>query len=187
MTARLLTAEQYLAHCTDYPNEKFELFNGQLIAMGTASSNHDVLKAECTRKIGRFFDDNEIDCLAIPETKLTIGNHFFIPDVMIVCKKREQPSFDFNQPIVIIEILSDSTRGNDFTIKLNEYQKIANLQEYLVIEQDLVQAYHYSQRSHWKATVMTLGDTLTFESIGFSMPLSDLYKYVEFRSPQIPH
>ncbi|UOP05083.1 Uma2 family endonuclease [Conchiformibius kuhniae] len=110
---------RYFALCDSRPDEKFELYNGEIYAMGNTSFNHDLLKSQFGRKIGNHFDDNHIRCREIIEGKLHIGKNYFIPDIMVVYKKPKETAF--SEPVVIVEILSDSTRAKDFGFKFREY------------------------------------------------------------------
>ncbi|HZT46999.1 MAG TPA: Uma2 family endonuclease [Hyphomicrobiaceae bacterium] len=48
-------------------------------------------------------------------------------------------------PILIVEVLSPSTAGLDFTVKLREYKAIASLQTYLICSQDEPRAWAWSR------------------------------------------
>lgn len=158
---------------------KFECINGQIYAMGNTSFNHDLVKSELGFRISRHFDDHAINCRAIIEGKLHIGENYFIPDVMVVCKKSEEAAF--SDPIIIIEILSDGTRIRDFGSKFKEYQKLETLEEYVVLEQDLMEAHFFAKRDNWKGSVCVVGDVMHFASIDFSITIDEIYKDVVLR------
>jgi Uma2 family endonuclease len=50
-------------------------------------------------------------------------------------------------PILIIEVLSPSTAGLDFTVKLEEYKAISSVQTYLICSQDEPRAWVWSRQS----------------------------------------
>jgi Uma2 family endonuclease len=49
-------------------------------------------------------------------------------------------------PLLIIEVLSPSTAGLDFTVKLEEYKAIPSVQTYLICSQDEPRAWVWSRR-----------------------------------------
>jgi Uma2 family endonuclease len=50
-------------------------------------------------------------------------------------------------PILIVEVLSPSTAGLDFTVKLEEYKAIPSVQTYLISSQDEPRAWVWSRQS----------------------------------------
>lgn len=85
---------------------------------------------------------------------------------------------------MIVEVLSDGTRTKDFGIKFKEYQKLETLEEYIVLEQDLMEALFFSKQDHWKGNVCVIGDILQLESIGFSIAVEKIYQDVVLRKSQ---
>jgi Uma2 family endonuclease len=72
--------------------------------------------------------------------KLRINNdsaNYFYPDVMVTCDKHEDDDPYYKHlPLIIVEVLSKSTKKYDLTTKKLYYFNISTLQEYVVIEQD---------------------------------------------------
>jgi Uma2 family endonuclease len=84
-------------------------------------------------------------------------------------------------PIVVIEILSDTTAAFDRGKKLQSYLQIPSLQEYLLIEQDtlLVEKYQRYQGADWLYTKVAGPEgVLQLSSIGCTLPLTDIYDKV---------
>lgn len=79
--------ERYLTVCHENPDKKFELINGEIYAMGNTSFNHDLVKSELGFHIRNHFNHHQTNCRVIIEGKLSIGENYFIPDIMVVCKK----------------------------------------------------------------------------------------------------
>ena len=87
---------------------------------------------------------------------------------------------DFTQtPTIIVEVLSKSTRKRDTTLKLLSYINIPRLKEYVLIEQDIVDIQVFRKSAGWIPKHYFLGDDCTFESIGLTLSVEDIYDRVQ--------
>lgn len=87
---------------------------------------------------------------------------------------------DFTQtPTIIVEVLSKSTRKRDTTLKLLSYINIPSLKEYVLIEQDIVDIQVLRRSEGWITKHYYLGDEVTFEAIGLTLSVADIYDRVQ--------
>jgi Uma2 family endonuclease len=68
------------------------------------------------------------------------------PDVIVDRASSSLKDLACEAPIVIVEVLSPSTAGVDFTAKLQEYTAIDSVQTYLICSQDEPRAWVWSRR-----------------------------------------
>ena len=108
------------------------------------------------------------------------------PDVVVIC---DAPEFSDDQrdtlmnPVLIIEVLSDSTKDYDRGGKFEQYRAIASFAEYLLIAQDRPHVEHYVRQidGSWVLhETNRLEDTIQMKSVPCSLPLSDIYDKIEF-------
>jgi Uma2 family endonuclease len=111
--------------------------------------------------------------------KVKAGGNFFYPDVMVVCEETHPHEYYTNCPIIIVEVLSKSTRRTDETTKRIAYFNIPILQEYVLIEQDIVDVEICRRSKGWLSEHFFLGDELCFESIGLKLTVEEIYARVE--------
>lgn len=76
-------------------------------------------------------------------------------------------------------MISRSTRKIDERDKLLEYINIDSLEEYVVIEQDVVDVTVYRKNDDWRSTHYFLGDDIHFESINFDLSVEAIYERVQ--------
>ena len=89
------------------------------------------------------------------------------------------------EPVVIFEILSDSTSRTDTTVKLAEYTSMASVQRYIMLDQLQVSATVIARTGHgWSIARLHSSEVLDMPEIGIEVPLSELYDEVEF--PPLP-
>jgi Uma2 family endonuclease len=67
------------------------------------------------------------------------------PDVMVVCGAVEDSDATLSEAVVIAEVVSKSSREDDYDRKWESYQMIPTLRHYLIVEQDRVSVALYSR------------------------------------------
>jgi Uma2 family endonuclease len=80
--------------------------------------------------------------------------------------------------VIIVEVLSKTTRRFDQTAKRLKYQQIPTLEEYVLIEQTIGEIEVFRKKEHWQSFYYYLGDTITFDSLGVSVLVEDIYYQV---------
>ncbi|MBD2330044.1 Uma2 family endonuclease [Alkalinema sp. FACHB-956] len=182
------TAEEYLALEVESTSRN-EFRNGEIIEMtgGTPAHNEIVrmfvfLLTGALRKqpYSIFMTDQR---LWIPGVNL-----YTYPDIMVTPRpvelKPDRRDTVMN-PILIAEVLSDSTAGYDRGDKFSHYRSIDTFQEYVLVNQDRPHVEHYVKQAEnqWLFTEYnSLEDKLTLASISVEIALQDLYEAIEFSS-----
>ncbi|MCI5121737.1 MAG: Uma2 family endonuclease, partial [Candidatus Electrothrix sp. AUS4] len=83
-----------------------------------------------------------------------------------------------NAPLLIVEVVSQSTRKKDNTLKRLSYQTLPSLEEYVLIEQDFVDVEMCRRSKHWWPEHYYLGDVVHFASIDLTLSVEDIYARV---------
>jgi Uma2 family endonuclease len=115
------------------------------------------------------------------KVRVEAANCFYYPDVMVTCEPLEPRSVYINKPVLIIEVLSQSTAQIDRREKLVAYKKLSSLQEYVIVHQNkqLVEVHRKQSNGRWMVSVLRQSERLNLESIPnkpFSLPVSAIYK-----------
>ena len=109
----------------------------------------------------------------------TPSGSFRYPDCMVVCSDDSENEYYTTLPKIIVEVLSRSTRKVDETAKLIEYINIPTLEEYVIIEQYVVDVTVYRKSDDWRSAHYFLGDEIHFESIDLALSVEDIYDRVQ--------
>lgn len=160
---------------------RYELIDGQPVAMAGAKKNHTALVSSLIMAIGNHLEANNSPCFPYSsDLKVIIDEfNFYYPDIVVDCGDSNDSA---EQPKLIIEVLSTSTQAKDKTTKFADYQMLPSLQEYAVIEQDFMEVLVYRKADHWKnPSVYHQGDTVQFDSLGFALPIETLYRRVKLQ------
>jgi Uma2 family endonuclease len=138
---RKATLDQYMtteAHSV----QRNEYIDGEIRLMPYTSENHGLIVANL---IGLLFNALKgTGCRVYPSDRMLYvpetGNYYY-PDAMVVCgesifhtyKGRMQATIN---PLLLIEVLSDSTSDYDETLKWYDYKRLRSLHQYVRVSQN---------------------------------------------------
>ena len=113
----------------------------------------------------------------------------FYPDILVTCDPRDRaPEADTakHHPILLVEVLSESTAAYDRGLKFEQYRNLASLREYLLVEQDRrhVDLFRREEDGRWLLCEANADQAIELESIGQRLTLATIYEDVEFRAPE---
>ena len=86
--------------------------------------------------------------------KVKVGSKFFYPDVMVDCTTLPGGSVYTDNPTLVVEVLSASTRRLDETTKRISLYALPALQEYVLIEQDFVKVEVMRRSEGWMLSLI---------------------------------
>jgi Uma2 family endonuclease len=181
----LLTPDEYLAF--ERKSEvKHEYFGGEVFARSGASKRHNLITANLIRVLGNQLLNRP--CNVYPSdmrVKVSATGKYTYPDVSVAC---EEEKFDDAEkdtllnPVVIIEVLSESTEAYDRGKKFEQYQHIESLTDYLLVAQEPHRVEQYVRQSNreWRYSEFhDAGDVVKISVIGCELALKDVYAKVE--------
>lgn len=176
-----LSPEEYLIveRAAEY---KSEYVDGEMYAMAGGSERHNLIAANVIIAIGTQLRNRP--CRIYPsDLKIRVPNskRFFYPDVSVVCGETQFADDARDvilNPILIVEVLSESTAAFDRGKKFHAYQQIESLQEYLLVAQDehVVEHYIRQENNPWLYTkVGGLDAAIVLPTIKCQLALRDVY------------
>ena len=171
-----ITEEQYLQGEL-VAEFKHEFIDGEAYAMAGASESHNLLSLNMASELRNQLKGTPCRTF-IADMKVKVANDFFYPDVMVVCQQDNDFDYYKQSPVIIVEILSKSTRKFDKNTKRLKYQNISTLEEYVLIDQTIAEIEVFKKKEHWQSFYYYLGDTITFESLGVTVLVEDIYYQV---------
>jgi Uma2 family endonuclease len=177
-----LTVEEYL-ELEERSNVRHEYIDGQIFAMTGNTESHNVVCGNLYSLIHAHVRGT--GCRAyINDMKVhvKVDHSFYYPDIMATCEPFEAKSVFKSLPVLIVEVLSPSTRQVDRREKLVAYRKLSSLREYVIVSQDRKQIEIHRKRSDWQWEIETLqgSDDLCLQSLGeqLRIPVSAIYEDV---------
>lgn len=161
---------------------RHEYVAGGIYAMAGASIRHNVIALNLAAALRAHL--KTAPCRVFMEgVKLHVArdNAYYYPDVMVSCDPRLQHlaanDMVIDQPVVLIEVLSESTAGIDRREKFTAYRKLASLKEYVLVNQDIrqVEVYRRVGDVGWEHSVLDADDTCELKSLEFRLALAEIY------------
>ena len=129
-----LTPGQYLAQ-ERAAETKSEYFNGEIFAMAGASREHNQISSNIVASLSIQLQEKPCSIYSSDmKVRIDQANKYTYPDIVAACEPQrfEDGHTDvLLNPVVIIEILSDSTEAYDRGLKFFHYQRLESLREYL--------------------------------------------------------
>jgi Uma2 family endonuclease len=107
---------------------------------------------------------------------------FYYPDAMVVCHPNPAAEHFQDQPVVIVEVLSDFTRRADLGEKRDAYLTIPSLKLLLFVESDSVAVTLHRRRPEGGFAVEYHSghdNTIPLPEIDATLSLAELYERVE--------
>jgi Uma2 family endonuclease len=164
---------------------KNEYVNGWVRAMTGATLRHNSVVGNCFVSLAitlkgkpcrPFNSDSKvrIDCVG--------RKRFYYPDVQVVCESNEPTSVFQDNPVLIIEVLSPSTRRYDLDEKMSAYLTIPSLQSYIALEQHQPIAIVMRRVSNGflREHVEGIEATIDLPFLKCSLAMRDIYEGIEF-------
>lgn len=179
-----ISVADYLAG-EETSKSKYEYVAGRVYAMAGARNVHNRIASRALVSFGRQLSSS--DCEAYnSDTKVRIRrnehSYFYYPDTMVVCESNPDEDTFQDKPVLIVEVVSESTRRIDEGEKREHYLSIETLHAYVLLEQDQVAARVFA-RDENNRFVETIyhGHQAVIElaPLNLSLELSELYAGME--------
>lgn len=182
---RLLTVEEYLAAEID-SEVRHEYLGGYLYAMAGGKNAHGRIAVNFLISLGTQLKGKACEAFnSDTKVRIEFANHtrFYYPDGMIVCESNSPDDTFQDHPVILAEVLSDSTRRNDEGEKREAYLTIPSLRVYLLIEQDKPQVAVYRRADQEFKTELYEGldAVIPLSEVEAELPLAELYERIEFK------
>lgn len=181
-----ITLDEYLT--LDRQAEfKSEYLNGRIYAMAGASPEHNQIARNVLGELYLQSKNRPCEPLGSDMRVAAAGTDFCsYPDVLVVCGEmrfRDDKRDTLTNPVVIVEVLSDTTEAYDRGKKFAQYQRIESFTDYVLISQKEPRIEHFARQpdDRWLFTTATgLDAQIYLASIDATLHLSDVYSRVSF-------
>lgn len=177
-----ISAEDYLAGEETSP-VKHEYIAGEVFAMAGAGEAHVTVALNLASLLRDHVRGGP--CRAyISDMKVRVeqADAFYYPDVFVTCDPADGREGLFKRnPILVIEVLSESTAGFDRGAKFANYRRLESLREYVLIEPERVSVdvFRRDANGSWVLHPLTEDSELELASIAFRCPLAAVYEDVD--------
>jgi Uma2 family endonuclease len=165
-----------------------EYRNGEIIPMTGGTPAHNKLASALNALLWFALRDRPLNLFMTDQLLwIPAANIYTYPDIMVT---RDPLVFQAGRrdtvmnPVLVAEVLSDSTKAYDRTDKFAAYRSIEGFEEYLSIDQAKVGVEHYVKQAEnqWLfASYDRLDVQLVSTSLEAQVSLADLYSTIDFK------
>jgi len=182
------TPEEYLQQ-ERKATHKSEYYKGEIFAMAGASLNHNRIVSNTIFAIRDGLRKKGKNCEVFPsDLRLHIPANtlYTYPDVSVICGEPQFTDDNFDvitNPIVLVEVLSESTKSYDRGEKFKLYRDIETLQNYVLVASDshLVEVFTKKTDNFWELRIYeNLDENVELGSLNISVSMQEIYLNVSF-------
>jgi len=158
---------------------KWEFDGSQPVAMTGGTVAHSVIQGNLITALNIRLRGKRCRPYG-PDLKIEIGSKYRYPDAFVSCTPATPGAVVATEPVVLFEVLSESTAKTDRTMKLVEYQSLPSLKRYILLEQDQAMATVITRvETGWKLEVLDADGTLSMPETDIEIAITELYEGLE--------
>lgn len=166
---------------------KSEYFQGEMFAMAGASRRHGLITTNLIREISQQLKGKPCEVYSSDlRLRVTAAGLYTYPDVIVACgdiQFADDQKDTILNPVLLIEVLSESTRDYDRGRKFQYYRTLPSLVEYLTVAQDEPHVEQYTRQNggQWLLQEFSeMSETIRLVSFPGVLPLTEIYDKVEW-------
>lgn len=160
---------------------RYEYIAGEVFAMAGGSENHSLISMSIgSALLGALRGKPCRVYNADMKLYVRAYDKFCYPDVQVLCEKGIHHEKYVENPILVVEVLSDSTESYDRGRKFERYRSIASLQYYILADQDRKHVEIYERDANNRWTLSEPQDRLVFPKLDIALDMEEFYQQVEF-------
>jgi Uma2 family endonuclease len=182
----IYTPEEYL-ELEEKALYKSEYRNGEIIPMTGGTTNHNQIALNFASSLLYVIRGKKYRVF-IGDVRLWIPEYreYTYPDVIVTDGKpiyAGKNNTTVTNPLLIVEVLSKSTKNYDQGDKFTFYRSIPQFKEYVLVEQNQYQVMHYSKTNEGEwifREYKSENDIVKLQYLDFEISLVDIYQDVNF-------
>ncbi len=146
---RTMNREEFQAWAAQQPRGRFERVGGRVVAMAPERAAHVRAKNAVWAALRDAIVANGIDCEALGDgmTVSVDADTDYEPDAPVNCGERTgDDAVAAPNPVVVVEVVSPSSRAMDSGAKLSDYFRVPSIRHYLIVRTDQRMVIHHQRR-----------------------------------------
>ena len=173
------TADEFLAWAMGQQSGRYELDNGRVVAMAPERVGHALAKGQAWLALRSAIAARELPCQALPDgaTVRVDDRTVHEPDAIVRCgPPLSSDAIEATDPVVVVEVVSPSSRGIDRGVKLARYFSIPSVRHYLIVDIEQRVAIHHRRDETGGIGVRIVHDgSLTLDPPGLALEARDIF------------
>jgi len=152
-----MTSDEFIAWAMEQPEgQRYELAAGEIVGMAPERRAHALTKFRIARRLAEAVERQGLDCEVYPDGMAVEVDAAttYEPDALVRCGAL--PPADavrIDDPVIVVEVLSPSTRARDAGAKLIDYFRLASMHHYLIVRTEDRAIIHHARNAD--GTILT--------------------------------
>ena len=173
-----MNVDEFLAWAEPQPG-RYELFRGAVYAMTPERAGHAEVKFAVQSALANAIRARGLPCRMLPDgMKVRVDDATtHEPDALVYCGPRLPPAaLEVPNPLIIVEVLSPTTRQVDAQIKLVGYFRLPSVADYLVIDPERPLVLHHARQADGSILTRIMSEgTIALNPPGIEIAVADVY------------
>jgi Uma2 family endonuclease len=172
-----MKVDEFLAWSERQPDDRYELVDGEIVAMAGDSVRHNRTKFAAAQTLDGAVRMAGLPCLVLIDgVGVAINDKTLrIPDVLVQCGAEPAPeALIVESPIIVVEVVSPSSERDDINAKLIEYFSVASVRHYLIILSEKRVVIHHQQNGDEIATRIAHDGDIALNPPGMTVAVAAL-------------
>ncbi len=162
--------------------ERHEFYRGDVFAMVGVRRVHGAVSGNLFAAFRQHLKGTP--CAAFTESlKVQIADDAIVyPDVFVTCDSADlRTDMLFKAPVLVVEVLSDSTAAYDRGLKFSLYRRLPSLREYLLVDPEArtVEVFRRNAQGVFELHDQTGADALRLDAIDLTLSMTEVFDGVE--------
>ena len=174
-----MTVDEFLAWAAGQSG-RYELVRGEVFAMSPETADHAEIKGAVYVALRSAIRQRNFPCRALPYgmTVRIDDATAYEPDAQVYCGERLKGSeIELSNPVIIVEVLSRTTRRVDVSLKLAGYFRLPSVAYYLIVDPTQPLIVHHSRGTRDTILTRILREgVIALDPPGLELALRDIYE-----------
>ncbi len=169
-----MTSDEFIAWAMSRPRgERYELTAGEVVAMAPERAVHARTKLRVVRRLAEAIEAQGLACetyadgMAVEVDTTTI----YEPDALVRCgAPLPDNAIKVTDPVIVVEVLSPSTRARDAGAKLEDYFRLPSMRHSLIVKTENRTVIHHARDAAGAIATRIITDgTITLDPPGIAL------------------
>lgn len=178
LTKTRMTVDEYLAWAEGRQG-RYELYAGFVYAMTPERAGHGKIKYAVQTALLGAIRRAGLSCQMLPDgmTVRVDRDTAHEPDALVYCgEELPNSAVEVPNPIIVVEVLSPSTRHIDAAAKLAGYFQVPSVKHYLIVDPDKCILIHHARRETGAIVTRIINDgTLLLDPPGMEIAVPEMF------------
>jgi Uma2 family endonuclease len=159
---------------------RYEYDGRRPVAMTGGTASHAAIQRNLALALGGRLRGRPCQFFGA-DLKIEVAGRIRYPDGFVICSRVPPDAKIVRDPVVIFEVLSESTTRTDLVAKNHEYAATPSIKRYVILSQNEIAGTMFERLgADWVGHLLAADSIVRMPEIGVEFPLAELYEGIDF-------